>query len=618
MTSKTGTTPQPLRMTARLLQLLRPHARSYGAVCLVGVFIAALEMVPPRLVGGAVDAMNQGSFSAGPIMKLALIWLAISGAAQLLTGMQIRQANRNGERILARLRELIFTHLQNLSMSFYDRTQVGKILTLASSDVDAIRQVLIWGLNTVVANAAIMLMAGFMIYHTDAWLFLSTCWLAPLMTVVNFYYGKRVATAWQKVRRHFSLVGANQAENIAGVKVVLAFNRQEENLRIFNELQELNTANNVMASGKAGLFNPILQWVKFAGLAILLLVGGYRIVTRDLGPGQLVSILLYWDWFMTPAINFGTFFNDLLIAGSSAERIFDLLDEVPEMEEPLNTPDLPAIKGHVQFENVSFQYSSCHRKVLDGVSLEAQPGQLIALVGETGSGKSTIISLLSKFYQIGEGRILIDGIDINSISAWSLHRQVAMVMQANFLFSGSILENIRYGSPDVRLEEIHAAARELGCHSRFMAMKSGYETDVGERGQSLSLGERQLVCFTRALVTRPRLLLLDEATSALDPMTGLQVQRALSRLTQGRTTFIVTHRLSSVRHADQIFVVSQGKIIEKGRHHELIQKGGKYRELFYSSLPKSQKSLGPHVQPLSQQLARLPSQQLARLPSQHG
>jgi ABC-type multidrug transport system fused ATPase/permease subunit len=572
-------------LVKRVLGLLKPHWPAYAAVCVFGVVIACLEMIPPRLVGQAIDGLSNHRIDAIDIFKIAGIWLGLAVGVQVLHALQIRLANAHGERALASLRVTIFERLQRLSMGFYDRTHAGKILTMTGSDVDSIRNVVIWGLNTVVANGAIMLMASIMVYQTDPALFFATVWLAPTMTIVNFVYGKRVTEAWQLVREHSSAVGANQAENIAGVRVVVAFNRQEANLKHFNQLQENNTVNNVMASRKSGLFQPMLQWVRFMGMAIILVFGGYRVSTGALGPGSLVAVILYWEWFMTPAVNFGAFFNDLLIALSGAERVFQLLDEKPEIQDVPGAVALPRLKGDVRFENVDFRYRSQQgRKVLDDVTFDVPAGSMVAVVGETGSGKSTILSLLARFYQPEAGAVKIDGYDIAKASGESLHRQMAIVQQANYLFNTTVIENLRYARPGMSEEEVYEAARRLGCHERFLAMKDGYNTRVGEKGSALSLGERQLVCFTRALVADPSVLLLDEATSALDPVTSHQVQAALKKLVNGRTTFVVTHRMSTAREADLVLVVDNGRVIESGSHKELVNRGGKYAGLVADSL----------------------------------
>jgi ATP-binding cassette subfamily B protein len=330
------------------------------------------------------------------------------------------------------------------------------------------------------------------------------------------------------------------------------------------------------------MFQALLQWARFLGQAIVLVYGGYRVSNGTLKPGDLVAVSLYWEWFMSPAVTFGSFFNELLIALSSAERVFAILDEKPEIQDLPGSKPLPKLRGSVQLEDVSFGYRP-ETLVLKNVSLDIPAGSTVALVGATGSGKSTIISLLARFYKPSFGKVRMDGHDIHESTGESLHRQMALVSQNNFLFSGSVLENLKYVRPDATEREIIDAAKKLGCHERFLGLKSGYATEVGERGSNLSLGERQLLCFTRALLTNPRILLLDEATSAVDPMTELQIQDALQRLVKNRTTFIVAHRLSTIVNADLILVLDHGRVVEKGTHRELIRLGGRYAQLHESS-----------------------------------
>jgi ATP-binding cassette subfamily B protein len=579
-----------MNITFRMLKVIQPYWRSFAAVCFLGLVIAVLEIVPPKLIGDAIDLMGSGMFEMRQVLQMAGIWFLIVLAIQVINGWQISIADWAGGRALNGLRVQIFAHLQKLSMSYFHRTHYGQIITTVSSDLDSVREVMVWGLNTVSANFMMMLMATVMICRTDARLFFATFWLVPIMTYLSARFGSRITKAWQEVRQHSSRVGSNQAENIAGVKVVAAFNRQQQNLDQYNDLQKINTRFNVWASRQSGAVQPIFQCVRFIGLAIILSYGGFLVAEKQLQPGALVTIILYWEWFMQPAINFGSFFNDFLIAASGIERVLDILDEEPEIQDVENPQILPRVRGDVRFENVHFSYQKDGSKILKNIDFDIPAGSTVAVVGETGSGKSTIISLLARFYLPTEGRVLIDGYDLREVKHSSLQEQMAMVLQVNFLFNGTVMENLKYAKPEASDEEIFEAARRLGCHERFLGLRDGYNTSVGEKGSSLSVGERQLVCFTRALVANPRLLLLDEATSALDPLTGFQVQEALKRLAQGRTTFIVTHRLSTTLGADRVLVIDQGKILENGRPKELLALKGKYYELYNSGNSYRQKA----------------------------
>jgi ABC-type multidrug transport system fused ATPase/permease subunit len=586
-TAGTGEAPRAAiswRLVRSLLVRLAPERRSYAVVCLAGLVVAALEMIPPRLVGKVVDGMAQGSARLETILATVAVWAGVVLVMQVLHALQIGQANRAGERVLAQLRRDLFAHLQRLPVGFFDKTHPGKIIARPSTDLDSLRNIVVWGLNTLAANGALMVFSAIMLARIDVELFLAVAWLLPAMLVLSFLYANRVGRAWQNVLRHSAKVGAVQTENIAGARVVAAFNRQSLNLASYRDLNQINTVNNVRASRLGGFFQGTLQIVRFAGQALILLYGGYRVAVGTLPPGDLVAASLYWEWLMNPAITYGAFFNDLMIAMASGERIFSLLELEPAADGSC-LPPAPAdgslrLRGKVRFESVRFSYRP-GRQVLHGIDFEVPAGATVAMVGATGSGKSTIISLLTRFYQPESGRILLDGLDLASLPKAALHPQIALVSQSNFLFSGSVLENLRYSRPEASDAEIIAAAREIGCHDRILKLENGYDTAVGERGANLSLGERQLLCFTRAFVADPSILLLDEATSAVDPATEHQIQEATARLTRGRTTFIVAHRLTTVVKADLILVLDHGRIVEQGTHAALLQKSGKYAELVH-------------------------------------
>jgi ATP-binding cassette subfamily B protein len=511
-------------------------------------------------------------------------WTLVFIGSVILQRFTILIMTRAGESVQFTFRERIFEQLQRLSMSYYDRTKLGRIISRCTSDIASLREVNVWGIWQIVANGMIMIVAAAYMLHENVRLFLAIFWLGPVLYLLTRVYHYKSGNMWQVVREGFTRVSTNLAENITGMRVVTAFNRQDPNLDVFNRLQDANTENNVAAARINGFYQPLLELVRFAGRVTILLYGGYMLATDTLGPGKrvgsVVAVYLYWDWFMGPVITLGAFYNQLLMAMAGAERVFALLETNPEVYDLPDAKPLPRLQGRVRFENVTFGYNP-DRPVLHGVNFEAQPGQMVALVGATGSGKSSIISLIARFYQPQKGRVLVDEQDIRYATGDSLHRQMGLVLQVNYLFTGTVFENIRYARPNATREEVIAAAKAIGSHDAISQLANGYDSEVGERGASMSLGQRQLICFTRAFLADPRIFMLDEATSSVDTATELLVQQSLERLLEGRTTFVVAHRLSTIMRADVILVVDAGKIIEKGTHRELLAAGGKYAHLYH-------------------------------------
>jgi ATP-binding cassette subfamily B protein len=582
-------------LVKRILALMAPYRWPYALALVLNIVFTILDMLGPMFIRQLIDHDIPGEVH--PLLRLVgltpahpaywAIGLTIGAwgltvlVAVLIMRFNLEFNRRIGERVMFTLRKTLFAHLQRLSMSFYDRTKFGRILSRATSDIDALSNPVINGINTVVTNALMMLTAAAMLFIADWRIALATLWLGPVLYFMNNFYRRKIGAQYRIAREHFTRVSTNLAENINGMRVVTAFNRQEENLASFNTLQAGNTHNNVKAGLINGVYQPLLQVVGFIGTVIILTSGAYLVLSRSPGftVGTMAALTMYWGWFMNPVLTFGNFQNEMMLSMASAERVFALLDMKPDVTDVPAAIALPPVRGGVRFDHVHFQYVK-DKPVLHDVDFEALPGQTVALVGHTGCGKSTIMNLLCRFYLPQAGRVLIDGHDLAAVTGDSLHRQMGIVSQANFLFSGTVLENIRYANSAATEEEVIAAARALGSHDILSRLKDGYHTQVGERGAAMSLGQRQLICFTRAFLANPRILMLDEATSAVDTHTEMVIQEALERLVADRTTFIVAHRLSTVTRADLVLVLDHGRIIERGTHAALVELGGKYAELY--------------------------------------
>lgn len=569
--------PLDIQLITRLLTYMRPYAakRNWLLLCVV------LRAIQLPAIGWTIGAVIKGPIAKGEpfshILAGALGLLLLTGFTQIVFHFRQRFALELGESVIHDLRAEIFAHLQRMPMSFYNHTKLGRIISRVTSDCESLRIGVQDVLFVSLVGFGQMAVAASVMLFYDWALFCVVLAISPVLLLVNQYFRKRLSGAYRTVQESFSRLTSTLAESINGIRVTQGFVRQDVNAEVFEDLLEWHGDNVVKAVRMEGALTPLLELSSQSFIAALLIIGGYRVLNPDIAlpAGHLITFFFLANIFFSPIQILGNQYNQSLTAMAGAERVFALLDQPPEWQDLPNAVPLPPIEGRVELKNVVFGYDPS-TPVLHDIRLLAEPGQSIALVGKTGSGKSSIASLIARFYLPQSGQVLVDGHDTRGITADSLHHQMGMVLQQNFLFTGSVRENIRLGKPVASDDEVYEVLKELDCLDLIAALPKGLDTAVGERGAQLSLGQRQLVCFARALIARPRLLILDEATSSIDALTETRIQKALAKLLVGRTSFIVAHRLSTIRSADQVIVLEAGRIVERGTHESLMLADGVY------------------------------------------
>jgi ABC-type multidrug transport system fused ATPase/permease subunit len=566
------------RRVTTLARLAAPY-KTRTALALASLVAATLTaLAPPYLAKLAIDEgirgrdLDQLALLIGLLLGAGVANLATTAAQTYFTGW-------TGERILADLRDRLFRHLQRLSLGYYERNRAGVIISRLTNDVDALDQLVTEGVTALFRNTLLLVGSAVILVVLDWRLALATLTVIPLMTVATAVFRRRSSRAYRAVRERLGLLTATLAEDIAGMRVLQAFTRERTSQRRFRDVNGRYRASNQQTVVLNGLYFPFVDLLSSVATAVVLGYGGYLTIEGEMTPGTLFAFILYVSNFFDPIQDLSQLYNTFLAAVAALDKIMDVLDEEPAVVDRPGALELPRIDGHVRFERVRFGYGA-GPEVLHGLDLDVPAGTTVALVGHTGAGKSTIAKLLARFYDPREGRVTIDGHDLRDVTQESLRRQLGIVPQEGFLFAGTVHENIAFGRPDASRLQVEAAAHAVGADAFIAGLEDGYDTHLGERGSRLSLGQRQLVAFARALLADPRLLILDEATSSVDIGTERTIERALRRLLAGRTSFVIAHRLSTIRGADLIVVLEHGAVVEQGSHSELMARRGLYTALY--------------------------------------
>jgi len=574
------------KIARRLVQYTVPYKKGILISLLLMSVGSLTAAAGPYLMKIALDSgLRAGNYDV--LLQTVLLYLGTIIVQWAVTFIRVNIMVRVGQSIIYDLRARLFRHLQRLSLNFFSHFSVGRVITRVINDVEVLREFITWAMLAVARDIFTLVFILGAMLALDLKLSLLTFTVLPVMVVITVMFRRRARENYRKVRAAVSWVNSVLAENINGNRVVQAFSRQDVNFTFFKDQVNRNNLNtNLAAARVAAMYPSTIDFLGMVALAIVIGVGGASAVGLGLPgfdtitPGVLVAFVLYVDRFFGPIRDLGQRFDELQRTMAAGERIFGLIDTPADVVDADDAIELPTIQGEVSFENVYFHYPDDEVLVLCTVDLTIKAGETVALVGETGAGKTTLIKLVSRFQDPTDGRVLIDGYDLKKVTQRSLRRQMGIVLQDPFLFNGTIEENIRFGRLDATREDIEQVAKTVGVHDYITSLKDGYDTNVEEGGIILSVGQRQLISFARALLADPRILILDEATSSVDTQTEIQIQTALEKLLNERTAFVIAHRLSTIVNADRILVIQHGQVVEQGTHQELMALKGAYFELY--------------------------------------
>jgi ATP-binding cassette subfamily B protein len=527
-----------------------------------------------------------GDYLAG-LGGLVLLLVGIFVAGSLLAGSMFYLMTYTGQHVIRQLRVEVFERIHSLSLAYFTKHEAGDVMSRITNDADTLQQVMNFALVSVVQGVLLIVWIAAQMLRQDFLYALISLAVVPFMFLATLWFSAQARKAYRTVRTAVGDVNASLQENLAAVREVQAFGREKESFQNFSETNAATRDANIRAVSFTSALAPTLEALGYVSIAIVVGVGGWILLTRPdflgttMSLGLIITFMAYAQRFNQPISQIAVLWANIQSAIAGGERIFGLLDTEPDLQDKPGAKEMPPIEGRVVFDHVSAEYEA-GQPVLCDVNLAAQPGQTVAIVGPTGAGKTTIINLIPRFYDVTQGRVTIDGIDVRDVTQASLRRQIGIVLQDSFLFSTTVMENIRYGRPEATDAEVMAAAQLAHADAFIERLPQGYQTVLGERGAGLSLGQRQLLSIARAALANPRILILDEATSSVDTRTERLIQSALEKLMTGRTSFVIAHRLSTIRHADQVLVLQDGEIIERGKHEELLAQGGFYHDLYMS------------------------------------